>query len=130
MPEGHLIHEKRTHPRVPLKIPVTYRVISEDQEYKSVQDRKNYEQAGTTIDVSMGGLYLAANQTFGSGTILRLEVTLPEVPHQFSAYAVVAWSNKTGAGLHFEAIREPDEKILKEYLEQALPIKKEEQKRA
>ena len=83
MPEGHLIHEKRTHSRVPIKIPVTYRVISEDQEYNSIHDRKKCEQTSTTVDISLGGLYLAADQTFGSGTILRLEVTLPEVPHQF-----------------------------------------------
>jgi hypothetical protein len=115
--------EKRVHPRVAVKIPVKYRVIEDQKEIETVFERKKNEQTSQTMDVSLGGLYLVADQVLNVGSILRLDITLPEVSHPVSAFAEVAWSNETGGGLHFLAMKEEDVESLKNYLSQTQPGK-------
>ncbi len=115
--------EKRVHPRVSVKIPVKYRVIEDQKEIETVFERKKREQTSQTMDVSLGGLYLVADQVLNVGSILRLDITLPEISHVISAFAEVVWSNETGGGLHFLAMKEEDVDSLKNYLNQTQPGK-------
>jgi len=110
--------EKRVHPRVSVKIPVKYRVIEDQKEIETVFERKKREQSSQTMDVSLGGLYLVADQVLNVGSILRLDITLPQNSHLISAFAEVVWSNETGGGLHFLAMKEEDVDSLKNYLSQ------------
>jgi hypothetical protein len=44
---------------------------------------------------------------------------VPDRPASIASFAEVAWSNDSGLGLHFLAIREDDLEILKAYLDKA-----------
>lgn len=116
MPEANMFVEKRIHPRLSVKIPVKYRVIEDQKELESVFERKKREQTTRTVDVSLGGLYIVAEQSLNVGSILRLDISVPGKPALVSAFAEVVWSNETGGGLHFLAMKEDDVEILKTYL--------------
>src|SRR5579862_7020917 len=116
MPEANMFVEKRVHPRVSVKIPVKYRVIEDQKELETVFERKKKEQTTRTMDVSLGGLYIVADQILNVGSILRLDISLPEKSSLISAFAEVVWANETGGGLHFLAMKEDDVEFLKSYL--------------
>ncbi len=117
-PDANMFIEKRVHPRVTLKIPVKYRVIEDQKEIENVHERKINVLTSHTFNVSLGGLYLVPDHVLNVGSVLRMDITLPEISDMFSVYAEVVWTNDTGAGLHFEAIKEEDLDTLKEYLSQ------------
>ena len=116
MPEANMFMEKRIHPRVSIKIPVKYRVIEDQKELETVFERKKREQTTRTMDVSLGGLYIVADQILNIGSILRLDISFPEKSSLISAFAEVVWANETGGGLHFLAMKEDDAESLKTYL--------------
>ncbi len=123
MPDANMFLEKRVHPRISVKIPVKYRVIEDQKEIETVFERKKREQTSQTMDVSLGGLYLVADQVLNVGSILRLDISLPGHSVMISAFAEVVWSNETGGGLHFLAMKEEDVDSLKNYLSQTQPGK-------
>lgn len=124
MPSANLLLEKRVYPRMSLNIPIKYRIIEDQKEISSFLDRSNNKgQTSQTKDVSLDGLYLIADHVPEVGSVLLLDITLPNVSQVISSYAEVVWSNDTGGGLHFEVIKEEDFDILKNYLSQALPGK-------
>ncbi len=116
MPEANMFMEKRIHPRISIKIPVKYRIIEDQKELETVFERKKKEQTTKTMDVSLGGLYIVAEQILNVGSILRLDISLPEKSTLISAFAEVVWANETGGGLHFLAMKEDDVEFLKNYL--------------
>ncbi len=118
MPEANMFMEKRVYPRVSVKMPVKYRVIEDQKEIDSVFERKKKEQTSRTMDLSLGGLYLVADQTLAVGSILRLDISIPSQSSLISAFAEVVWSNETGGGLHFLAMKEEDVESLKNYINQ------------
>ena len=101
-----------------LNIPIKYRIIEDQKEITSVLERNNKGQTTQTKDVSLDGLYLIADHVPEVGSVLWLDITLPNIPRIISSYAEVVWSNDTGGGLHFEVIKEEDLDILKNYLSQ------------
>ena len=117
-PDANMFIEKRVYPRVTLKIPLKYRVIEDQKEIESVHDHKINDKTSHTFNVSLGGFYLVVDHVLDVGSILRMDINLPEISHEISAYAEVVWSNDTGAGLHFEAVKEEDLDDLKHYLSQ------------
>ncbi len=119
MPEGNMFLEKRVHPRVAVKVAVKYRVIEEQAEIESVFARKNRDKTSQTLDVSLGGMYLVADQVITVGSILRLDMNIPGQTSPIAAFAEVAWSNESGLGLHFLALKDTDEDLLKAYVNQA-----------
>ena len=116
MPEANMFVEKRIHPRVSIKIPVKYRVIEDQKELETVFERKKKEQTSKTVDMSLGGLYIVAEQILNVGSILRLDISVPNRSSLISAFAEVVWSNETGGGLHFLAMKEDDVEALRAYL--------------
>ena len=119
MPEANMFVEKRVHPRVSVKIPVKFRVIEDQKELETVFERRKKEQTTRTMDMSLGGLYIVADAVLNIGSILRLDISMPEKSTLISAFAEVVWSNETGAGLHFLAMKEDDVENLKNYLSKA-----------
>ncbi len=115
-PDANMFIEKRIFPRVSIKIPVKYRLIEDQKELDSVFERRKREQSTSTMDVSLGGLYIVAEQVLKVGSILRLDISIPNHPVLISAFAEVVWANETGGGLHFLAMREDDVESLKSYL--------------
>jgi hypothetical protein len=102
-----------------LNIPIKYRIIEDQREITTVLERNHKDQNSRTKDVSLDGLYLIADNVPEVGSVLILDITLPNVSRIISSYAEVVWSNDTGGGLHFEVIKEEDFEILKSYLSQA-----------
>jgi hypothetical protein len=119
MPSANLLLEKRVNPRMSLNIPIKYRIIEDQREITTVLERNHKDQNSRTKDVSLDGLYLIADNVPEVGSVLILDITLPNVSRIISSYAEVVWSNDTGGGLHFEVIKEEDFEILKSYLSQA-----------
>jgi len=115
MPHENSFIEKRVHPRVPIKMPIKYRVIEDQRDVNTASKRKE-ELTSQTKDVSLGGLFMIADQVHNTGSILRLNISIPEITNEIVAFAEVVWSNNTGAGLHFESIKEEDVDVLKNFL--------------
>lgn len=96
MPGTNTFVEKRAHPRFKFKIPVKYRVIEGQKETNAEPERKINYQTSQTMDVSLGGFYMITNQAPSIGSILRVEITLPGISGEISAFAEVVWTNKNG----------------------------------
>jgi len=117
MPEGSMFMERRRYPRVTVEIPVKYRLIDDQKELASVFERKKRDTHTRSLDLSLGGIYITADQQLKIGNILRLEIAVPEPNTLLSAFAEVIWSNDTGGGLHFLAMKDEDSQSLKAYIE-------------
>jgi len=116
MPEGNLFLDKRAHPRVPVKIPIQFRLMEDHKEITNIKDMGSKTKAGQTLDTSMGGMFVVADQNLSIGDILSLKITIPPKTMALSAFAEVVWANATGAGLHFLAMKEEDVAELENYL--------------
>jgi Tfp pilus assembly protein PilZ len=119
MPEAYLLKERRVHPRIAVKIPVIFRVLDDQEEINNtVEWRKNVKNRHT-MDISLGGMFIVADQPLREGNILTLEISIPDTPEKLKAMAEVVWSSETGGGIQFLAMNEDDMKSLKSYLDKA-----------
>lgn len=118
MPEGTIFVEKRAHRRISIKLPVEYRVIDDPKELDSLGERKKLKEKATYCkDISVGGLFIVADQLFTIGSTLRLDISMREISTCISVFAEIIWANETGGGLKILAIKEDDKKTLKEFIE-------------
>jgi c-di-GMP-binding flagellar brake protein YcgR len=116
MTESNTFTEKRAHRRIPEKIQVRCRVLIDPKGYEPLSIRKKEEKTIRGNDISLGGVSLAADQALNLGTTLKLEFALPTRSDLISAFADVIWANPSGRGLKFIAIKEEDQKTLKDYI--------------
>lgn len=116
MPEAKLFMEKRRHARIPVQIPIRYRLLEDKKEIKHIYGLGKTEKVAKTVDTSLGGMYIVADQALNVEGILSLKIALPERTEVISAFAEVVWSNEKGAGLRFLAIKEQDINALAEHL--------------
>ena len=117
MPEATMFIEKRATRRVSEKIPVKYRLIDDPQGFEAFGREKKEEKTTQSRDISLGGCFIAAEQFFNIGSTLRLDFSFPSISSLISAFAEVIWANESGGGLKFIAIKEEDEKTLKNYID-------------
>lgn len=116
MPEANIFLDKRAHPRVPARIPVNYLVMEDHKEIRNIRELGSKTKVGQTQDTSLGGMFIVADQALNGGDILNLKISIPSRSVPLSAFAEVVWSNTSGAGLHFLAIKEEDSIDLDAYL--------------
>jgi hypothetical protein len=121
MPEANLFLDKRAHPRVPVKIPVNYRVMEDNKEISNIRQLGERTKSAQTLDTSLGGMFVVAEQMLDMGAILSLKISIPGKTSALPAFAEVVWSNATGAGLHFLAMKEDDAQALDAYLQSLSP---------
>ncbi len=119
MTEAYLLKERRVHPRISVKIPLDFRIIDNREEIKSVLELRKKEKNGKTLDASLGGLCVVTDYPLYEGTILSLEISIPEPPQKTRAMAEVVWANDSGGGIRFLAMEEKDRDALKTYLTKA-----------
>ncbi len=118
MTEASLFLDKRVHPRVAVKIPISFKVIEEVPEANNIREMGNKLKFAQTLDTSLGGMYVVTDDhTLKIGDILSLKINLPNHTDPLSAFVDVAWANETGAGLQFLAIKDEDLNSLKVHLE-------------
>jgi hypothetical protein len=117
MSEKNMFSEKRIHPRVPMEFPVKYRLIEAPMESGSISEMRKREVNTQTMNVSLGGMYIVAEQRLDKGSIITLNFSLPNKPGNLSAFGEVVWTNNYGGGVHFLALKEEDMKILQTTLE-------------
>ncbi len=114
MPQANLFVEKREHPRVSVKIPITY-YFAEDNLDHIVQWRLQ-DQNAQALDLSLSGMHIVVDHKLLTGTVIRLDMTLPHKPEPLTLFAEVVWSNENGAGLHFIEMLLDDVEALKTYV--------------
>jgi PilZ domain len=116
MPIQNLFAEKRAHERVPLKMPVRYRVLEENYSARNLNELSKNENQSQTLDTSLGGLCVAQDGRLITGNILNLKLLLPGRDEIITAFADVVWATQTLAGLHFLAVKEKDLELLSQQL--------------
>ncbi len=119
MPEAFLLKERRVHPRISIKIPLHFRIIDDRDEIKSVLELRKKEKDGRTLDASLGGLCIVTDHPIKEGSILKLEIFVPDEPVKIRGMAEVVWCNESGGGIRFLAMDETDREIMKNYLSKA-----------
>lgn len=90
------IDERRSHQRIPIKLPV---------EYKSLSDFF----VDYALDISHGGMFVATEQAFDLGTPVSVRFNLPDAPGSFEATGVVVRYGKKpaeGVGINFDPLSE------------------------
>ncbi len=109
--------EQRIHTRIPVKLPVQYRLL--DRPKAVERFRSNVALAK---DLSQEGMYIkiARDSDVKIGEIFRLDISLPETLSRLFAYGEVVWMNGLGVGLHFMLMPEEDREFLKTYLARAV----------
>jgi c-di-GMP-binding flagellar brake protein YcgR len=119
MPEAYLFKERRVYPRIDVKLPVSFWVLEDLEEIKSILDRRKREKQRPSLNVSLGGMCLLTGEVLQNGKILSLEISIPDIPTKLKAMADVVWSNESGGGIRFLTMNEDDLDALKTYLEKA-----------
>jgi hypothetical protein len=117
MPEANMYLNKRSSPRVPVHIPVTFLVMKEHKEIKDIRELIEKTKTAETLDASLGGMMLAGDQALNRGDILTIKFSIPSRTTPLSAFAEVVWIKEAGAGLRFLSLREEDAKSLEVYLQ-------------
>ena len=111
--------EKRANPRVSLEMPLKCRLMEGVIHAESISEMRKRTINSTSVDVSLGGMYIRVEQPLSVGTIMALDFSLPEKSANLSAFAEVVWTNEEGAGVHFLALKEEDMESLKVTLSRA-----------
>ncbi len=118
MPEANLFVEKRAYPRVPVKLPVKYRLVDDMAGIQSILEMRKTETNTNTNDISLGGMYIVSDQKLTVGNILHLDITLPGKAKRLAAFGEVVWSKDSGAGLRFMMIKSEDLEALKSFMDE------------
>lgn len=106
--------ERRLHSRVPVKLPVQYRLVEDPKELEELRGR-----TALAKDLSPDGLYLKTGKAVKPGDVFRLEIAVPEGSKQLFAFAEVVWADEMGAGLRLLIMESEDEEFLKDYWNRA-----------
>src|SRR6185369_1420412 len=118
MHEANIFLEKRTAPRIAIKVPIKYQSIDDRVEIKSLLERHKKDQPAQTIDISVNGMYIVSDQPLEKGGILRIDLSIRGAKSVLTAFAEVVWANETGGGLRFLSMKDEDRETLRTYLEQ------------
>ncbi len=117
MPEAKMSMEKRANPRISLKIPVKYRLVEDEAEIRNIEEWRKLEQNTYTLDMSLGGMYIAVDQPLKVGNIIKFDIYLLDMTNVEGIYAEVAHADQKGAGLHFLMMKNNDREIMKAFLD-------------
>lgn len=105
--------EKRVNSRIPVKVPVQYRLVEDPTELENLKGR-----TALAKDMSLDGMYIKTEQPVKVGDVFRLDVSVPKKAGQLFAFAEVIWVNDAGAGLRLMLMAVEDKEYLKDYLDQ------------
>jgi ActR/RegA family two-component response regulator len=110
---GLIVRERRRYFRCPVEITAT------------ICKPPAPEIHGRTVNISEGGLAIAASVSLGPGTKVQVQFTLPGHETPFAVDATICWCNATYLGLRFTSLSSDLTSELQEWLsrrlEQSLP---------
>ncbi len=111
------ILEKRTQSRLPVKLPIQYRLLDNPEPVEKFKGK-----VALAKDLSLDGIFLkiAPDKAIRAGEVVRLDITLPEISKHLFAFGEVVWVNRLGAGVHLMLMPDEDRQFLKSYLDQIL----------
>ena len=115
MPEGDIFIERRQHKRIDFRIKVKYKIVTADADRIKKEARE-----ADSINVSVGGIQLIAEEEFSATQVLRLEFGLQGHEKPIITFAEIKWCTKGDdsthykAGLEFLVLKDEDEDILRE----------------
>lgn len=121
--------DRRDHRRVPLETEVTVRAPGNgpgsSTEPTGLSEDAEFSVEGRGGDISVGGMYLIAEERLPAGSTVEVEFELPEVGEEFDLVAEVRWTRRMprsdgshlwAVGLEFEEIDRPRKAILDGYV--------------
>lgn len=120
MKEGELLMEKRENPRVSVKIPVQFKFVKNIDEIKTIEEWRKTEKNSYTLDLSLGGMYIALDLPLTVGSILKFKIYLYDKTNFVEVYAEVVRADEKGAGLHFLMMKDPEREFLQAFLDKNL----------
>jgi Na+-driven multidrug efflux pump len=82
------VHEKRAHGRTPIST------------FVACTSESGVTIAGTSRDISLGGMFIVASQQFPFGTKVTIAATL-QGAGECKLPAIVRWTSKDGFGVQF-----------------------------
>jgi hypothetical protein len=112
MNEKNAFLEKRVNSRIPVKVPVQYRLVEDPRELEDFRGR-----TALAKDLSLDGMYIKTDHAVKVGDVFRLDVSVPERSKQLFAFAEVIWVNDAGAGLRLMLMASEDKESLKDYID-------------
>ena len=110
---------RRDNPRVPIKIPVKFFPEENKNVVKNIEDWRESQKYGHTLDLSASGMQLVANHNLTVGSVLEFKIFILDQVNVVNVYAKVAWTKKKSAGLHFLLMRPAEMDALTSFLEKA-----------
>lgn|SRR3989338_3186698 len=113
---NYVVEERRKFIRLNISVDVDYYVISNEQDKHPTH----------SVNISTGGICIIAHEKLDVGTLLKLVITIPEIPPTVHATGRVAWvksftiateeKTKYDVGIEFTEISEEDRKKVKRYV--------------
>jgi c-di-GMP-binding flagellar brake protein YcgR len=116
MPEGEIFIERRKHKRVPKKLKVFYRLMTEEEIESNMNERTKKEVESS--DISITGIQLLCDEKIDAEKILRLDVFAGE-DEPIATFAETRWVKyddkvkKYRVGMEFLVIKEEHINIIK-----------------
>jgi ActR/RegA family two-component response regulator len=105
---GLIVRERRRYFRCPVEIPVTISRPSMPEIY------------GQTVNISGGGLAVAASAGLDPEIKVKVQFTLPGRKKPFATDAVICWGKETSLGLQFTSLSSDLTSELQEWLSERL----------
>lgn len=116
MPEGEIFIERRRHKRVPKKLRVFYRLMTDDEIEININEKTKKEVESS--DISITGIQLLCDEKLDVEKILRLDVYTDE-EEPIATFAETRWVKyddkikKYRVGMEFLVIKEEHINIIK-----------------
>jgi PilZ domain len=108
--------EKRVHSRVPVKIPVKYRLEKNTNVFQGVEVWRNFKENAYTLDMALGGMKISVDRPLKIGDVLEFEIFLFFKFSYVNVYSRVVWVNGQDIGIKFLAMKEHSRSVLEDYL--------------
>jgi len=109
--------ERRSHPRLSVKVPLKYQLEKDRKIYKTREDLRKTQRHGFTLDLSRSGMNIVVDDPLKEGDILRFDVFLLHKRNLVSVYSEVKWVGPQSAGLYFLMMKPEESEALQEFLE-------------
>ena len=122
MTDANMSMEKRAEPRLSIKIPVKYHLVEDKVEIKDIAEWRNSEKNAYTLDMSLGGMYIAVDHPLKLRQIIKFDVFLLDKKKILGVYAEVVRVDAERAGLHFLMMKNDDRDFLQSFLDKTILV--------